>query len=190
MGALPLSAMTESEYFLFEAQSKGRHEYYRGEVFAMAGGSVEHAQIIGNVAGELRQRLKGQACQASGSDLRIHIEAAGLYTYPDVSVVCDQLQYYNGRKDTIINPVVLIEVLSPNTESYDRGEQFNFYRKIPTLQEYILISSTKMQVQHFRLQSGGQWLLTIYNQAEEELLIDSIQELIPLKELYDRVALG
>ncbi len=187
MGAVPLQQMTEEEYLLFEEQAETRHEYYQGEIFAMAGGSIVHAQVSGNALGELHSRLKGKRCQVFPESLRIQIEAAGLYTYPDLSIVCGDVTRYKNRKDTITSPVVLIEVLSPDTESYDRGEKFDFYRQIPSLEEYIMIASTRMKVEHFRRQPTGQWLLTVYDKPEEELLIESISESIPLSELYDRV---
>jgi Uma2 family endonuclease len=180
--------MSEEEYLLFEAQATDRHEYYQGEVFAMAGGSLEHARIMMNASGEIRQRLKGKRCEAFGSDLRIHVEAAGLYTYPDISIICGNVKHHMGRKDTVTNPVVLIEVLSPDTESYDRGQKFDFYREIPTLNEYILIASTRMKVEHFQRQESGQWLLTIFSKPEEALPIESIGAAIPLSEIYDRVS--
>ncbi len=140
MGAVALQQMTEEEYLLFEVEALERHEYYHGEVFAMSGGRVAHARIMMNASREVSQRLKGKRCEAFGEALRIHIEAAGLYTYPDLSIVCGELTRYKNRKDTITNPVVLIEVLSPDTERYDRGEKFDFYRQIPSLEEYIMIA--------------------------------------------------
>ena len=187
MGALPLYQMTEEEYLLFEEQSEERHEYYQGETFAMAGGSVTHARIMQNTARAIGNALDGKGCEAFGSDLRIRIEAFGLYTYPDMSIVCDDLKYYKDRTDTIVNPVVIIEALSPGTESYDRGEKFAFYREIPALQEYLLILSAKMQVEHYRRQESGQWLLTVYNKPDDLVLIESVAERIPIAELYDRV---
>lgn len=180
--------MTEEEYLLFEAQATDRHEYYQGEVFAMAGGSVEHARLCGNAYGEVRQRLKGKRCEAFGSDLRIHVEAAGLYTYPDISIICADIKRHKGRSDTVINPAVIIEVLSPDTERYDRGQKFEFYREIPSLHEYILISTARMKAEHFARQPSGQWLLTIYSAPEEQLKIESIGEAIPLSDIYDRVS--
>lgn len=182
--------MTEEEYLIFEAQSEERHEYYQGEIYAMAGGSVEHAQVMMNASTGISYRLRGRKCQALGSDMRIQIESSGLYTYPDISIACDDLDRYKGRTDTITNPVVIIEVLSPDTASYDRGEKFGFYREIPTLQEYLLIAATKMQVEHYRRQPSGQWLLTIYNKPDDAVLIESIGERIPMAELYDRVELA
>jgi Uma2 family endonuclease len=188
MGAVPLHQMTEEEYLLFETEATERHEYYQGEVFAMAGGSVEHARIMMNASREISQRLKGKRCEAFGSDLRVHVDAAGLYTYPDISIICGDIKRHKGRKDTVTNPAVLIEVLSPDTERYDRGQKFDFYREIPSLKEYILISSTRVKAEHFQRQESGQWLLTIYSEPDETLQIQSIGAGIPLSEIYDRVS--
>lgn len=187
MGALPLHQLTEEEYLLFEEQSTERHEYYGGQIFAMAGGSVEHALVASNANRSIGNALLHKDCIILGSDLRIQIEAVGLYTYPDLSIICGPINRYKARKDTITNPVVIIEVLSPDTESYDRGEKFAFYRELPTLEEYILIASTRMLAEHYRRQDSGQWLLTIYNKPEDAVAIESIGERIPLAELYERV---
>jgi Uma2 family endonuclease len=188
MGAQPLHQMSEQEYLLFEEQSEQRHEFYQGEVFAMAGGSITHARIMANALGEIRQRLKGKTCEVFGSDLRVQIEVSGLYTYPDLSIVCGDIRRYKGRMDTITNPVALIEVLSPAAAEYDRGQKFEFYREIPSLQEYILISSSRIRIEQFTRTATGQWLLTDYKSRDEVLYIESIAEDIRLEELYSRVS--
>jgi Uma2 family endonuclease len=142
-----------------------------------------------NASREISQRLKGKRCEAFGSDLRIHVEAAGLYTYPDISIICGNAKHHMGRKDTVTNPVVLIEVLSPDTESYDRGQNFDFYRAFPSLEEYILIASARVKIEHFQRQASGQWLLTIYSNPDEALRIENIGAAISISEIYDRVSL-
>ncbi len=179
--------MSEAEYLLFEERSEERHEFYQGEVFAMAGGSINHARVIMNASSEIRERLKGNDCEVFGSDLRIQIKANGLYTYPDLSIVSGDIKRFKDRNDTITNPVVLIEVLSPGTAEYDRGQKFEFYREIPSLQEYILIYSTRVMIERFSRTPTGQWLLTDYKSRDAILHIESIGEFISVDDLYSRV---
>ncbi len=180
--------MSEAEYLLFEERSEERHEFYQGEVFAMAGGSIDHNRVIGNAHSELHGRLKGKPCEVFMADLRVQIKARGLYTYPDLSIVCEEIQRFKERTDTITNPTVLIEVLSPATAEYDRGQKkFEFYREIPSLQEYILIYSTRVMIERFSRTPTGQWLLTDYRSREELLHIESIGASISVADLYNRV---
>jgi Uma2 family endonuclease len=129
-------------------------------MFAMAGGSVNHSLIAANLIATLRSLLKGSGCRVFTGDLRVHIPASGFYTYPDVTVVCGELQVLDETRDTVMNPVVLIEVLSPNTESYDRGQKFFFYRSIPSLREYVLVSQKTRRIEVFRRRNDdGVWEL-------------------------------
>ena len=129
--------ITPEEYLERERAAEFKSEYYNGEIFAMSGGSRNHVLIAGNCQMALRSALKDKGCLVFQSDLRVHIPSNDLYTYPDVVVVCGEEQYLDNQKDTLVNPVLVVEVLSPSTESYDRGQKFEFYRSIASLQEYV-----------------------------------------------------
>ena len=124
MDALPRKHLSPAEYLEIERAAEWKSEYYEGEMFGMAGTSKEHATIAYNVAGELHSRLKGGECRGFIADMRVHIEQSGLYTYPDIAIVCGKPEFLDGSFDTLLNPVVIIEILSPSTEAYDRGEKF------------------------------------------------------------------
>ncbi len=144
MSAIPIHKMTMEEYIEFDKNAEGRYEYFAGEVFAMAGGSPEHTRIGGNVFGTLREKLRGTHCEAFTADLRLKVSAALPYRYPDVSVVCGEAQYeeVQGVK-LLLNPVLLVEVLSSSTAEYDLGEKFTEYKSIPSFQEYLVVSQTR-----------------------------------------------
>jgi Uma2 family endonuclease len=129
-------------------------------MFAMTGGSFPHALIIGNLAGELRQQVKGRGCKVCPNDLRVRVRETGLYTYPDVVVVCGEPRLDGEHRDTLLNPTLIVEVLSPATEVYDRGEKFEHYRTIDSLAEYLLVAQDKPRVDHYLRQDGNRWLLT------------------------------
>ncbi len=178
---------TVEEYLAFEDESLEKHEYYGGEIFAMAGASFAHNQIVRNSLSAIDNFLKETQCQVFPSDLKIQIEANSLFTYPDLSIICEPPQFYNDRKDAITNPVVIIEVLSPATMDYDRGGKFALYRQIPSLKEYILISSTHYHFEKFVRQQNNQWLLSEEQDREGIVTIETISFSIPLLELYRNV---
>lgn len=179
--------ITEEEYLDAELTALERHEYYQGEVFAMSGGSVNHESIVGATHLEVGNFLRKKPCRVFLSNLRIQIEANGLFTYPDLSIFCEQLRPYKGRKDTVTNPTVLIEVLSPSTQNYDRGDKFSLYRDLPSLKEYILISSTKVLIEHHLKQADDEWKLTIYRKKEDSLIIHSINFTTTVGAFYENV---
>ena len=141
MSTVPKSVMSEAEYLAFERQSRDKHEFYLGETFAMAGASRRHNLITLNIGGELRDRLKDRRCEAYVGDMRVRVKPNGLYTYPDVVVVCGDPEFLDSDVDTLLNPTLLIEVLSDSTEKNDRGTKFKQYRQIPSLREYIARTS-------------------------------------------------
>ena len=145
------------EYIAFERASNVKHEYLEGQVYAMAGGTPEHAAIAANVVASLNAQLRGKGCRVFTSDLRVRVAMTGLTTYPDVSVVCGKLEVDPDDNDTVVNPVVLVEVLSRSTERYDRGEKFEHCRRIPTLREYLLVSFDKKQLEVRRREADGSW---------------------------------
>lgn len=177
---------TVEEYFELEEKSDIKHEYYRGEIFAMSGGSVNHNRIARNVLTALDTLLRDGPCEPFGSDLRTLIDTHTLYTYPDVTVVCGGVDSDPKRIDTITNPRVIVEVLSPSTQTYDQRDKFTFYRTIPSLQEYVLIHQDRPHVIHHRKQDSG-WLLTDVTSIDASLVLDSCDAEIPLRQIYRQV---
>jgi Uma2 family endonuclease len=181
--------VTEDEYIARERLADTKHELVHGEVVAMAGGSPRHNAIAGNVAGALRALLKERRCLVFPGDQRVHVEATGLYTYPDVSVACDGLRFHPKYQDTLLNPCVIVEVLSDSTEAHDRGAKFAHYRTIPSLQEYVLVSQHEQEVDHYRRLDSGQWVLTAYQGASASVALPALGCELPLAEVYDKLDL-
>lgn len=188
MGALPvMTGMTVEEYLAFEEQSEEKHEYYGGEVFAMAGAGFNHNVIAGNCIADIHLHLRGKNCIVTPGDLKIQIESMNLFTYPDISVICGTPQFFQNRKDSVTNPAVLIEVISPSTADYDHGKKFAFYRMIPSLKEYVLISATEILVEIYKKQSTFKWEFTEYRTLEESITIDAIGLTLQVADLYRNV---
>lgn len=176
---------TIAEYLAMEAAATEKSEYYQGEIFAMSGALMPHNIIAGNTYSFLHQKLKGKNCRPFNSDMRVHIKKNTLFTYPDISVVCGKPETLNGDNFNLLNPIVLIEVLSKSTKNYDRGDKFKLYRDIPTLKEYILINSEAIGVEAFRINKQNHWELEEYATANQELNIPILQLQIHLSEIYD-----
>jgi Uma2 family endonuclease len=183
----PRKQLTEAEYLALERRAEFKSEFYDGEMFAMAGGSPTHSLIATNLAGELRARLKGKPCLPYNSDLRLKIEATGLCTYPDLSVVCGPLQFAPGQDDTFVNPTLLAEVLSDSTEAYDRGKKFEHYRQIPTLREYLLVSQKEPRIEQFLRQPNGEWTLREAAGLAAVLTLVSLDITLSLAEAFANV---
>ena len=175
------------EYLEMEQSSIEKHEYYKGEIFAMSGAKMPHNTISKNLLGTLFTMLKGKKCQPYGSDVRIHIESNTLFAYPDISIICDEVITRNNDDINVLNPVVIIEILSHSTKNYDRGEKFKLYRDIPTLKEYILIDSESIHIETFRLNEKNHWELEEYNFVAEELYVKAINEKILIADIYEGV---
>jgi Uma2 family endonuclease len=149
---------TWEQYLALERSSNVKHEFFDGEIFAMAGGSPEHAALQAAVVGDLRVQLLGKPCRPYTSDLRIRVLSTGLGAYPDVSVVCGNAEYDPEARDVVVNPTVLVEVLSDSTEAYDRGDKFESYKRIPSLKEYALVSSRERLIEVFRRSETEAWI--------------------------------
>lgn len=180
--------LTPEEYLALERTADIKSEYLDGEMFAMSGASRWHNLITGNLTGELSTQLKKCPCEVYSSDLRVHIPATGLYTYPDVAVVCGEPRFEDEQLDTLLNPRILVEVLSPTTEGYDRGKKFEHYQSIDSLAEYLLVDQTRPRVEHYVRQDGNQWLLTVFEGLQATVTLPSIQCGLALAEVYDKVA--
>jgi len=183
MSAVP-KLVTAEQYLVQERQATFKSEFFRGEVFAMVGGSPNHSLIAANFAGEARELLKGKPCKVCNSELRVKVNASGLYTYPDASILCGELQFDDQQEDTVTNPTVLIEVLSESTEKYDRGAKSGHYRKIPSLMELVLISQYEPAVERFTRQENGGWLLVESQELSDDVRLGSVGISFALSELY------
>lgn len=179
------SFYTIAEYLKMEKASDVKHEYFRGEIFAMAGAGNRHNVLFKNMFGQLYMNLMGKPCQPYGSDMRIHIPENTLFTYPDISVICGDFIASPEDEETFILPAVLIEILSPSTKNYDRGEKFKLYRDIPSLKEYILVDSESVNIEVFRLNAGGHWELEEYKTLAENLTINAIAVSITIRDIYN-----
>jgi Uma2 family endonuclease len=188
MASLPHPYITAEEYLRIERAAETRSEWFDGQMFAMAGATEAHVLIAANVAGELRNHFRGSDCRAYPLDMRVRIPATGLYTYPDVAVVCGERLFEDGRRDTLINPGVIFEVLSTSTEAYDRGKKFTHYGTVATLSDYVLVAQDEMRVHHFA-RAGGQWILTEVAGPDGTLRIASIDWEVKLADLYADVEL-
>lgn len=182
-----LKQYTVEEYLAFERESPEKHEYYRGEIFAMSGASLPHNRIQMNFIRKVGNFIEGKGCDVFGSDLRVHVPSSGLYTYPAAVIICGESKLLDKEQDTLLNPSVIVEVLSKSTQSYDRGDKFNLYRAIPSLKEYILIASESIGVEHYTRQENNTWLLKEYKQLSDALHIKTIAFSLPLAELYSGV---
>lgn len=178
-----------TEYLALERKAEFKSEYCNGFIIAMAGSSRAHNRIAGNLYRKASDQLEGRPCEAFISDMRVRTGPAGLYTYPDVSVVCGQALFLDDEVDTLLNPTMLAEVLSPSTEGYDRGEKFDHYKAIESLREYVLIAQDRILVERF-VRQAGVWLRTEYSDIGETLVLESIGCAIPLREIYARVDLA
>jgi len=185
----PKPHLSPDEYLALDREAEERSEYLDGEMFAMSGGSREHALVAANLVGELRGQLRHRPCEVYGSDLRVRVEASGLYTYPDLSVVCGEPIFgADGRRDILCNPTVLVEVLSPSSEAYDRGKKFEHYRTIPSFREYLLVSQESPLVDRFLRQESGIWLFSTTHGLEAEVELSSIGARLALSEVYAKVS--
>ncbi len=187
MSAQPKLYLSLEEYFKFEETSEIKHEYHDGVAYAMAGASETHNLIAMEVGWNLHNQLGGTSCRPYPSDFRLKIEAEDVYTYPDISVICGETRQAGGRRDTFVNPTVLIEVLSESTEAYDRGKKTESYRTTPSLQEYLLIAQDRPHVEHYRRQ-GHCWLFREYSALGEEITLDSIGCKLTLAGIYKQVS--
>ncbi|MGH9949189.1 MAG: Uma2 family endonuclease [Pyrinomonadaceae bacterium] len=187
MSAIPKIKMSPTEYLKFERKSEIRHEYFDGEIFAMAGAKRNHNKVTTNLGGLIWQHLKGKDCESYSSDMRVYVPISGLYTYPDIVVVCGEPQFQDDVPDTLLNPTLLIEVLSDSTEGYDRGRKFQHYRSIESLREYVLVSQDHARIEKYVRQGDGFWVLSEAIGVESAITLESIACPIPLAEVYDKI---
>lgn len=187
MSAIPKTKLTVKDYLEFERNSDIKHEYFDGEIFAMSGAKRNHNKITTNLSGLVWQHLKGKNCENYSNDMRVFVPETGLYTYPDLVVVCGEPQFQDDVFDTLLNPILLIEVLSESTESYDRGKKFQHYRSIESLQEYVLVAQDEARIEKYVRHGDGFWLLSEAVGFNSEIAFSSIECVIKLNEVYDKI---
>jgi Uma2 family endonuclease len=187
MSAQPQRRLSPQEYLAIERKSSAKHEYYRGELFAMSGASRYHNLISGNCYASLHSQLSNRACEVYANDMRVKVSRTGLYTYPDVAVTCQKPHFEDEVFDTLVNPQVIIEVLSDSTESYDRGKKFEQYRDIEALREYLLITQDRPHVDHFKRGGDGVWSLGDATGLHAEVHLPTIDCLLRLADVYAKV---
>ena len=170
--------ITPEEYLEIERKAPFRSEYCNGQMFAMAGATLQHNKILGNLTEALRPRCRAEGCNTYTSELRLHIPASGFYTYPDLMVICGEEQLLDGQFDAVTNPVLVVEVLSPSTEDYDRGGKFLHYRSIPSLREYITVAQDRFLIeQHVLDNEKRAWVLTDHSNTQSSITLASVQSI-------------
>jgi Uma2 family endonuclease len=189
MSVAPKRKFTAAEYLAIERQAEYRSEFLDGEMFAMAGASREHNILKDNLIVEVGIQLKGGPCRTLSTDQRVKIDRTGMYTYPDIVIVCGKPEYDPADRDTLTNPQVLFEILSPTTEASDRGRKFRHYQQLPSLREYILVSQDRMQVERFVRQPDDTWVLTVFADPDGEFSLASAPVRFPLAAIYAGVEL-
>jgi len=181
------SYVSPEEYLRLERQAEYKSEYLNGEIFAMSGATRKHNLVTGNILSEFNRQLKGKACEAYASEMRVKITTGGLYTYPDVVVVCGEPEFEDNYLDTLLNPTVLVEVLSKSTERYDRIAKSSYYRTLDSLAEHLLVAQDEVRLEQYSRQSDGQWLLLDYRTLDDIAELKSIGCSLALRDVYDKV---
>ncbi len=187
MSSNPKTFLTEEEYLAIERQAEFRSEYFAGEVFAMAGASRRHNRIVTNLVVALDSQLRARPCNVYSNDMRVKVQKTGLFTYPDVVVTCQEERFADDERDILLNPLVIVEVLSDSTEAYDRGKKFENYQSIESLKEYLLVSQSSQRVEQFVRQSGKNWIYSEAHEPSEAIKIQSIECVLKLEDIYLKV---
>src|ERR1022692_3327728 len=187
MATHPKTLLTPEQYLEIERKAEFKSEYYQGEMFAMAGAKQAHNLIVLNLGAEIRQQLRKRPCRAFVSDMRVCVSATGMYTYPDLTALCGEPQYLDETQDTLLNPTLIVEVLSPSTEFYDRSRTFEHYRAVESVGEYLLIASERVRAELYTRQPDGRWLLTTASRMEDSLELESVGAHLALADLYEKV---
>jgi len=187
MSTRPVTRLTPEQYLEIERKAEFRSEYIDGEMFAMAGGTPNHAWIVVNAASRLTEQLRGRPCGARTGDMRLHSVKYQMFTYPVIVVTCGPNQLLDGRRDTLTDATLIVEVLSPATKNYDRGEKFLFYRSLPSFAEYLLLAQDRVRAEPHVRQPNGSWLVSEFTEPADEIELPSIGCRLGLGSLYERV---
>ena len=184
MSASPKPYLSPAEYLVIERAAEHKSEYLNGEMFATAGASYAHTRIVGSLVAEFGAAFRGGPCYTLSQEMRVKVSPTGLYTYPDVIILCEPPELEDDKGDTLLNPKVLIEVLSDSTENYDRGKKFHHYQRIASLREYALVSQDESLIERFVRQDDGAWTLTIVRGPEAEFALATVPARISLADIY------
>lgn len=188
MSAVPKPRLTAAEYLAIERRAELRSEFFDGEMFAMAGATRKHTVVADNLGAKAHLCLEGGPCVVMLKDMRVKINATGLYTYPDLLIVCGNQEYEDDTEDTLLNPRVIFEVLSKSTELYDRGKKFEHYRRVTSVQEYVLVAQNEVRIERFGRQADGNWLLTVFDDINGVFTLNSVPEVkVKLADIYANV---
>jgi Uma2 family endonuclease len=185
----PKTFLTPEQYLEIERKAEYKSEYFKGEMFTMAGAKRAHNQLVAHLVRELDQQLRSRPCDVYPSEMRVYVPATRLYTYPDVTVVCGEPRFLDDQRDTLLNPGLVVEVLSPSTEAYDRGRKFDQYKSIESLREYFLVASDRVHADLYTRQADGRWLLSSADRLEDSLTLASVGAQLTLADLYEKVDL-
>ncbi len=188
MASVPKARMTSEQYLAQERVAEFRSEFYLGETFAMAGASRPHNLIVGNIFAKIHGQIANRDCEVYQGDMRVKINATGLYVYPDLAVACAKPKFEDSNLDTLLNPRVLVEVLSKSTESYDRGTKWRHYQSLASLQEFLLVSQSTALVEHYTRTADEQWLYVAYDEPTQLVALGSIDCRLPLDQIYTKVS--
>lgn len=183
MSTLPRLDFTEEEYLAYDLAHEGKHEFVNGEIVAMSGASEDHGLVVGNLHGALHQQLRGRPCRAFIADLRVRIDETGLYAYPDIVVTCGEREFAPTKPDSLLNPTVIFEVLSPSTENHDRGTKVAHYRRRPSLRDIVLVHPIARYVEHYARVSDNEWRIVTLTSGD--LALPSIGAKLPLAEIFE-----
>ena len=179
--------LTPEEYLEQERKAEYRSEYFNGQLLAKTGSSADHCTIVGNIAVGIGQQFKKRTCEIFANMMRLKVIKTSSYFYPDVVAVCGKPQFEDNEQDVLLNPIVIVEVLSPSTEGYDRGTKFEHYRTIDSLSDYLLVAQDKIHVEHYVRQSDRSWLFSEFKSAEEKIQMASIGGELLVAEIYEKV---
>jgi Uma2 family endonuclease len=185
----PKSFLTPEEYLEIERAAERKSEYHEGEMFAMAGAKRAHNLLATNLLAELREHFRSQPCEVYPGDIRVRVKPAGPYMYPDVVGVCGDPKFLDEREDTLLNPGLLVEVLSPSTEASDRGRKFEQYKAIESLRDYLLVASDRIHADLYTRQPDGRWILTSADKMEDSLTLESVGTSLTMADLYEKMEL-
>jgi Uma2 family endonuclease len=187
MSTLSKSYLTPEQYLEIERKAEFKSEYYQGEMFAMSGARRAHNLIAANAVASLHRQLRGRPCEVYPGDMRVRVGSTGLYAYPDLVIICGDPKFLDNTFDTLLNPTVIVEILSESTQAYDRGEKFEMYSSLDSLAEYLMISSLRVRAELFARQTDGRWLLTGKSGLEDSLELQSVGCHLLLSDLYEKI---
>jgi len=189
MSVQPTPHPSAQDYLAWERRQETRHEFLDGEIFAMTGASRKHNLVCGNIFSALHTQLRGKPCEVYSNNMRVKVSETGMCTYPDIVAACTQPEFEDAEVDTLLNPVLIVEVLSDSTERYDRGTKFLHYRTLASLRDYLLVAQDGCRVEHYVRQDGNRWLLSEYQDLETTIPFVSLDCTLLVGNMYERVPL-